>query len=131
MLDKIRLHEKGLLPVAYHKNLGIEYDARCVRLLGVTYAEVKVFTINEHSDEEVLAWCFTHGRRPSEEEILIWSDFLRKRGWRDDIHEHVLRQIKEGGLEQHSARIKTVFDLLDVEENRTPPDFTAWESKHF
>ena len=36
-----------------------------------------------YTDEEILEWCFTRGRRPGEEEIEIWNAFIAKRGWRD------------------------------------------------
>jgi hypothetical protein len=40
MLDKIRAHTQGALPVAYVPNLGKGFDGRCVRFLGVKYEEI-------------------------------------------------------------------------------------------
>ena len=41
MLDKIRLQAAGKLPDAHQEQLGDGFDGRCVRFLGVAYAEVK------------------------------------------------------------------------------------------
>ena len=38
------------------------------------------------SDEEMLQWAFERGRKPTEEEIEIWNEFMRKCGWNDDAH---------------------------------------------
>src|SRR6266566_154481 len=86
MLDKIRLKAAGKLPSEYFT--GVEdrthFDARCTRFLRVNYDELVERTLQGGSDEEILEWCFERGRRPSEEEILIWNAFLKKRGWRDE-----------------------------------------------
>src|SRR5258708_35262194 len=85
MLDKIRLKAAGKLPPDYFT--GVEdpthFDARCTRFLGVNYAELVKRTLEGGSDEEILDWCFAHGRRHGDEEISICNAFLRKRGWRD------------------------------------------------
>ena len=69
MLDKIRLKAAGKLPPEYFT--GVEdpthFDARCARFLGVNYAELAERTLQGGSDEEILQWCFAHGRRPSDE----------------------------------------------------------------
>src|SRR5437899_12537500 len=86
MLDKIRLHAAGQLAPGYF--VGVEdptfFDARCTRFLGVDYDDLVARTLQGGTDEEILEWCFSRGRRPSEEEILMWNAFLSKRGWRDE-----------------------------------------------
>lgn len=85
MLDKIRLKAEGRLPADYF--VGVEdptfFDARCTRFLDVNYEELAIRTLQGGADEEILEWCFEHGRRPGEEEIEIWDAFIGKRGWRD------------------------------------------------
>src|SRR5437762_4392063 len=80
MLDKIRLHAAGKLPPGYF--VGVDdatfFDARCTRFLGVDYDRLVERTLQGGSDEEILEWCLTRGRRPSEEEIQIWNAFLLK-----------------------------------------------------
>jgi gluconokinase len=128
MLDKIRLHAAGELPEAYHPHLGEGFDGRCLRFLGVEYAPLRERVLAGATDEEMLAWCFQHGRRPTEEEIEVWSDFMRKRGWRDEARERVLFRLKEAGLEHRAKEAVTMFDFIDIDEDRTPPDFKHWEA---
>jgi Domain of unknown function (DUF5069) len=127
MLDKIRLFEVGKLPKSYHEYLGDGFDGRCLRFLGVAYEDVKERVLAGGSDEAVLAWCMEHGRKPNEEEIDIWSNFMRKRGWRDDASERIAFRIKESGLEAREKECVTMFDFIDIDEGRTPPDFSNWE----
>ena len=82
-LDKIRMHAKGELPADYQPNLGIGFDERVVKLLGVDYDDLVERVKQGGSDEEILQWCFSKGRKPSEEEIHVWNEFMRKYGWND------------------------------------------------
>src|SRR5277367_5345832 len=66
MLDKIRLHEKGVLPPLYLPHLGGGFDGRCLNLLGVKYEDVKKLVLAGEPDEKVLEWCLAHGRKPTE-----------------------------------------------------------------
>ncbi len=121
MLDKIRLKAEGRLEDGYF--LGTEdptfFDARCTRFLGVNYEELVVRTLQGGSNEEILDWCFAHGRKPSEEEIEIWNAFISKRGWRDagsaDLQE---AKVRAGWSDRED--IQTWVDLHDAEEGRRP-----------
>ncbi len=115
MLDKIRLHAQGKLPADYHKNLGGGFDSRCCSFLGVKYEDVVTRVKLGGEDQDVLEWCFTNGRKPSEEEIEIWNGFLRKRGWRDDASRRLAERKKEYGV-THRDDIQTFFDILDLDE---------------
>lgn len=121
MLDKIRLKAAGQLSPDYF--VGVEdpsfFDARCTRFLGVDYDELVERTLQGGSNEEVLQWCFAHGRKPSEEEIVIWNAFLAKRGWRDEASEELMEAKKRLGL-GNRIDIQTWVDLHDAEEGRTP-----------
>jgi gluconokinase len=121
MLDKIRLHAAGKLPPGYF--VGIEdptfFDARCARFLGVAYDELVDRTLRGGSDEEVLEWCFSRGRRPSEEEVEVWNAFLAKRGWRDGGSADLLAAKERAGWGARDD-IQTWVDLHDAEEGRTP-----------
>ena len=124
MLDKIRLHAAGKLPSDYFFGADDDptmFDARCTRFLGVNYDELTSRTLQGGSDEEILEWCFQHGRRPSEEEIKIWNAFLLKRGWRDGGSTD-LQAAKERNAWGNRDDIQTWVDLHDVEEGRTPPE---------
>src|SRR5215471_20357 len=105
MLDKIRLKAAGKLPPEYFT--GVEdpthFDARCTRFLGVYYDELAERTLQGGSDEE----------------ILVWNAFLRKRGWRDEASEELAESKKEAGFANRDD-IQTWLDLHDAEEGRTP-----------
>jgi gluconokinase len=127
MLDKIRLFEAGVLPKVYHPHLGRDFDGRCLNLLGVKYEDVRSHVLAGRSDEDLLAWCFKNGRQLTDEEIETWSGFMRKRGWRDEASDRIVFRLKEAGLEKRAAEAATMFDFIDLDEGRTPPDFSKWE----
>jgi hypothetical protein len=127
MLDKIRLHDKGVLPELYLKHLGRDFDGRCLNLLGVKYEDVKKRVLAGEPDEKVLEWCLANGRKPTEEDIEVWSGFMMKRGWRDEASDRIVFRLKESGIEARDQEVGTMFDFIDVDEGRTPPDFKKWE----
>lgn len=118
MLDKIRLHAEGKLPPGY--NLGTAkwtwFDARCTRFLGVDYEVLVERTLHGGTDEEVLEWCFEHGRRPSAEDIEIWNEFMMKRGWRDSSSELLAEAKRLRGF-AHRDDIQTAFDFHLADES--------------
>ena len=61
MLDKIRLHVRGVLPEAYRNNLGRELDGHCLTFLHVQYSDLRERVLAGGSDEEILEWCFVNG----------------------------------------------------------------------
>jgi hypothetical protein len=119
MLDKIKDHAKGELPADYQPNLGKGFDQRCVTFLGVNYDQLVDRVKQGGTDEEILNWCFTTGRKPSDEEIYIWNEFMRKVGWNDDASDILKRRKKEAGMAGRSE-IETMFAFIDADEGRTP-----------
>ena len=130
MIDKVRLHAAGKLPEIYQKHLGKDFDGRCLKLLGVDYEALKKYVLATPgaSNEQLLDWCFQHGRRLTEDEIEIWSGFMSKRGWRDEAYDRIIFRLKEAGIENRAAEAVTMFDFIDIDEGRTPPDFSKWEA---
>lgn len=124
ILDKIRhFARQGKMPPGYH--LGPmegnrTFDERVCLFLGVGFPELTARTLQGGTDEEVLEWCFSHGRRPDPEQIEVWNTFMRKRGWRDAASEGLSRQKAEAGL-GHRDDIQVFFELMDVEEGRPMP----------
>ncbi len=117
MLDKIRKHARGELREDYFEMIGKGFDGRCCRFLRVDYEALKARTLAGGSDEEIFAWCQQHGRGLSEEDILIWSTFARKRGWRDEASDGLEKNKKDGGLGQR-ADLVTFFDFYEADEGR-------------
>ncbi len=115
MLDKIRSHAKGELPPDYHPNLGKGFDEKCVTFLRIKYDQLVERVKQGGSDEAILQWCFKIGRRPSEDEVYVWNEFMRKRGWNDEVSETLKRRKQEAGMADRSdlASSKGLFDPLD------------------
>jgi hypothetical protein len=127
MLDKIRINAAGNLPEGYAPHLGGGFDERCLNFLHVKYEDLqKQVLAGGKSDEDLLDWCYANGRTPTEEEVEVWSGFMIKRGWRDDASERVAFRVKESGLEARDMEAVTMFDYIDLDEGRTPPDFSKW-----
>jgi gluconokinase len=119
MLDKIRAHEEGKLPEDYQANLGKGFDGSCVHFLRVDYNDLVDRVKQGGNDEEILRWCQETGRRPSDEEIYVWNEFMRKRGWNDEVSETLKRRKKEAGMAGRSE-IETMFGFIDADEGRSP-----------
>jgi hypothetical protein len=121
MLDKIRLKHAQTLHADYFENLGRGFDGRCCRFLGVEYDALRERTLVGGTDEEILDWCLRQGNHLNEEQIFIFSSFLRKRGWRDDdTARKALENFKAGSGLTHRSDIVTFFDFYEVDEGRGP-----------
>lgn len=113
MLDKIRLHAQGKLPADYNRGTG--FDGRVCRFLHVEYPALVQRVLAGGKDEEILAWCFAHGRNPSDEEIFIFNAFLTKRGWCDDSSAELETMKRERGFGSRTD-IQTFFDFHKADE---------------
>ena len=121
MLQKIRLRAAGDLPADYHPYMGLGFDRRCVRFLQIEYEELAQQVVEGSSDMDMLEWSFESGRRPSTDEVLIWNEFMVKRGWRDtDSPASELQDYKEKFGLGHRADILTYFDFFEIDEGRMP-----------
>lgn len=117
MLDKIRAHAKGGLPPVYQANLGKGFDGECTSFLRVDYNQLVERLKEGRTDDELLHWAFENGRKPNEREVFIWNEFMRKRGWNDDVSQILERRKKEAGMDARSE-IQTMFDFIDADEGR-------------
>ena len=125
MLDKIRLHAAGKLPEDYQPNLGTGFDGRAISFLQVDYPSLVERVKQGGTDTEILEWCFETGRHPTDEQIEIWNEFMRKRGWNDEGTPAVIRRLKEINSADRTD-ILTSFDFIDLDEGRDP----ALKPKH-
>ena len=119
MLDKIRIHAKGELPAEYHDNLGSGFDERCLDFLRIQYPPLVERVKQGGTDEQVLEWAFGAGHKPSDEQIEVWNDFMRKRGWNDSGTERLQIRKQESGFPERND-IQTFFDYIDMDEGRDP-----------
>lgn len=122
MLDKIRLATAGKLPEGWQPMRGAvkgSFDWRCCEFLKIDYAAVEAETLKGGSDEELLAWAYAQGRKPSEEEIEVWNAFMMKRGWRDAGTQRLNERLAEIGL--LPGTVLTMFEFIDLDEGRLKP----------
>jgi len=117
MLDKIRVHARGELPAEYQPNLGKGFDAKCCAFLHLNYDELAERLKQGATDNEMLEWAFTAGRHPTDDEITMWNEFMRKFGWRDHAAEILARRKRDAGMEDRSE-IETMFQFIDADEGR-------------
>lgn len=118
MLDKIKANAKGDLPGDYTPNLGKGFDGSCCEFLHIDYPRLVERVPQGGSDEEILEWCFSFARRPARDEIHIWNEWMRKRGWNDEISDTLTRRKKEAGMAGRSE-IETMFAFIDADEGRS------------
>jgi gluconokinase len=119
MLDKIRLRAKDELPSDYNANLGKGFDEKCIKFLRVNYEQLVERVKQGGTDEEILQWCFEVGRRPPEDDIYVWNEFMRKRGWNDEVSDILKRRKQQAGMSDRSD-IETSFQFIDADEGRLP-----------
>ncbi len=117
MLDKIRKHHRGKLRDDFHANLGKGFDDRCAGFLRVSYEKLRERVLQGGSDEEILRWCFDTGRELDANDILIWNEFLRKRGWQDEVSGTLAERKRESGFENRSE-IRTMLEYFEYDEGR-------------
>jgi gluconokinase len=119
MLDKIRLHARGELGLDYQENFGKPQsgDGMCCNLLRVDHAALRERVLAGGTDEEILEWCYTTGRRLNEGDVMVWNGFISKLGW-NDFATQFLDEIKEQYQITHRTDIMTFPQLIDLDERR-------------
>jgi hypothetical protein len=124
MLDKIRLAAAGKLPEGWQPMRGGamkgSFDWRCCEFLHIDYAALEAETLKGGSDEELLEWALTNGRRPDDLEIEVWNSFMLKRGWRDSGNQRLNERLAEIGLPP--GTVETMFEYIDLDEGRLSLD---------
>ena len=121
LLDKARLHARGLLPAAYVGALGRGFDRRVCEALRVPYDELARMASDNPAmpDGELLAWAESRGRGLTAGDIEVLSGFLAKRGWRDDASGKLAASVAAAG---YPSDIATFFDFIDHDEARPQRD---------
>ena len=119
MLDKIRLHGRGELSDEYHANMGAPRtaDAMCTNFLRINYGVLRQRVLKGGTDEEILDWCYTNGRRLNEGDLTVWNGFISKLGWNDFASPLLEEQKQKYGI-THRSDIATIPELIDLDEKR-------------
>lgn len=118
MIDKIKLHAAGALPVDYHHALGNGHDKVFCGFLQVDYGQLRDYVLANPvaSDADLLEWVYAHGRRLTSIDITIINGFLSKRGWRDQSSARLPQWLERSGLPPDAAQ--TNFDFIELDEGR-------------
>jgi hypothetical protein len=118
MLNKARLHAAGKLGPDYTPWVGRGFDGRCLRFLRIEYPALLARVAEGGTDNAVLEWCFEHGRRPTDEEILLFNEFMTKRGFRDTDKPGQVEDYKATYGFSGRADLVTYFDVIEADEGR-------------
>jgi len=121
MLDKIRSLTSGELVREDVENFEKDFDQKCAIFLGVNYDLLVNYVNDGLTDEAILQSCFGMGQRRSEGEIHMWNEFMRKRGWNDELSGILQDQKKKHAMLSRSE-IQTMFQFLDADSGRAVND---------
>ena len=116
LIDKARLHQKGLLNGYNYKTVGFDKH-----LLGFLKIDPDAFekAANElENDAAVLEWIRRHGQTHSSAEIEQWNQAMISRHPDTAVKKaRFVHFLKEAGGEGRKD-IKTYFDLIEFDEGR-------------
>ena len=116
LIDKARLHRKGLLKGYNYKTVGFDKHLLAFLKLNPDAFEEAAHGLEE--DDAVLAWIRANGEQHSDEEIEEWNQAMISRQPDSAVKKarflHFLREAGGDGRED----IRTYFDLIEFDEGR-------------
>jgi hypothetical protein len=116
LIDKARLHRKGLLNGYNYKTVG--FDKHLLAFLKLDGDEFEEVANKFDADNEVLNWVETSGARHSAEEIEHWNrEMISRHPDTAAKRARFVHFLKEAGGEGRKD-IKTYFDLIEFDEGR-------------
>jgi hypothetical protein len=120
MVDKIRANAAEPLGESYEPFMGKGFDARVCKFLKISYHDLRDHALanSAAAAEALLDWSLAHGRRPDDEEIFAFNEFVRKYGWNDEATERLIWRKETSGL-SHRDDIVTMFQYIDADEDRS------------
>jgi hypothetical protein len=116
LIDKARLHHKGLLDGYNYKTVGFDKH-----LLGFLKVDPDAFEKAAHeleNDDAVLAWIRAHAVAHTPDEIAQWNQMMISRHPDTAVKKARFNHfLKEAGGEGRKD-IRTYFDLIEFDEGR-------------
>ena len=116
LIDKARLHRKGLLKGYNYKTVGFDKHLLAFLKLNPDAFEEAAHGLEE--DDAVLDWIRANGEQHSDEEIEEWNQAMISRQPDSAVKKarflHFLREAGGDGRED----IRTYFDLIEFDEGR-------------
>ncbi len=118
LIDKARLHRRGLLKGYNYKTTGFDKHLLAFLKLDPDAFEEAVYRLE--SDEAIWNWIGQHGVSHSPEEIERWNEMMihREPDTAEKKARFVLALKEAGGAERKD--IRTYFDLIEFDEDRLP-----------
>jgi hypothetical protein len=121
-IDKIRLRHAG--HIQDYNYITVGFDKYLVDFLKIDPKAFEQRVLAGGSDDEMLEWARTHGRKPSEEENAQWSQGLLSSGPKDDAtrqrYQSRLEDIarKRGAPVSSLPAVSTWADAIELDEGR-------------
>jgi Domain of unknown function (DUF5069) len=116
LIDKARLHRKGLLNGYNYKTVG--FDKHLLAFLELNPDDFEEVANRHRDDHLVLAWVQQNGAKHSSEAIEQWNQAMISRHPDTAAKKaRFLYFLKEAGGDGRSD-IKTYFDLIEFDEGR-------------
>jgi hypothetical protein len=116
LIDKARLHRKGLLNGYNYKTVG--FDKHLLAFLGIKGDAFEDIANELDDDEKILDWVENNGTKHSAEEIEHWNATMIARHPDTAAKKaRFLHFLKEAGGAGRKD-IRTYFDLIEFEEGR-------------
>lgn len=116
LIDKARLHRKGLLNGYNYKTVG--FDKHLLAFLKLDGDEFESVANQFDADADVLHWVEKNGVKHSDEEIEYWNrEMISRHPDTAAKRARFVHFLKEAGGEGRKD-IKTYFDLIEFDEGR-------------
>ncbi len=116
LIDKAKLHRKGLLDGYNYKTVG--FDKHLLAFLKVDPDAFEEAANRLDDDDKILAWIRDHGVEHSPEEIEHWNEQMISRRPDTAVKKaRFLHFLKEAGGDGRKD-IGTYFDLIEFDEGR-------------
>ena len=121
-IDKIRLRHEG--KIQDYNYITVGFDKYLVDFLQIDPKSFEQRVLAGGTDEELLVWVKANSRKPSDQEILQWSQGLLSSGPKDDA----ARQRFQGRLQEVATKravavsslpsVSTWADVIELDEER-------------
>lgn len=122
MIDKVRLHAKGMLPPEYVPNLlapAPALDGRFLAFTGLDAEELRKAILAAKTDTEVLAWVERNATPRTDSEKRQWMEEIDAYRPNAQWAEFRRKTYKEVAAKVDPATL-SILDLIDMDEGRIP-----------
>lgn len=121
-IDKIRLRHAG--QIQDYNYITIGFDKYLIDFLGIDANSFEQRVLAGGTDEDLLAWVRGNGRKPSDQEVVQWSQGLLAAGPKDEaarqrFHERLEEIASKRGVSISSLpSVTTWADVIELDEGR-------------